>query len=195
MGVVSKYNRKYLTLITSQQYICIIFVLFFPRFLFGTFLWRPAKNNVDCATTALMSAVKRLQQRGEEKKITHTSPALSGKGACATAATLPEGIPQSSFSFVQIAKNIYFWSIFEPCSLLCGRVVELVLARASEAGLDAGVPPQPLDDAGELRRHEALLGGPGQHKELPRVVLQRGMENGKEVKRSVGTSNKRPGGQ
>ena len=39
------------------------------------------------------------------------------------------------------------------------RVVELVLAGAAEAGLDAAVPPQPLDDAGQLGRHEALLRG------------------------------------
>lgn len=54
---------------------------------------------------------------------------------------------------------------------LCRRVVELILAGSAEAGLDATVPPQPLDDAGQLSRHEAFLRRAGQHEQLPGVVL------------------------
>lgn len=54
---------------------------------------------------------------------------------------------------------------------LSGRVVELVLPGATEAGLDSSVLPQPLDDAGQLARHEPLLSRPRQHKQLPRIVL------------------------
>lgn len=58
------------------------------------------------------------------------------------------------------------------CDSLCRGVVELVFPGAAEAGLNAAVLPQPLDDAGQLARHEAFLGRAGQHKQLPRVVLQ-----------------------
>lgn len=40
---------------------------------------------------------------------------------------------------------------------LCCRVVELVLPGAAEASLNPLVVPEPLDDPGQLPRHEALF--------------------------------------
>lgn len=67
---------------------------------------------------------------------------------------------------------VFFYSQLSVCDSLCRRVVELVFPGAAEAGLNAAVLPQPLDDAGQLARHEAFLRRAGQHKQLPRVVLK-----------------------
>lgn len=48
--------------------------------------------------------------------------------------------------------------VLERRDSLSGRVVELVLSGATETGLDSSVLPQPLDDPGQLARHEPLLG-------------------------------------
>jgi len=54
--------------------------------------------------------------------------------------------------------------------LLLGRVIELVLAGAAEALLDAVVFPQSLHDVGQLDTQVAVVGG-CQRKQLASVVL------------------------
>jgi len=87
------------------------------------------------------------------------------------------------------------------CDSLSSRVVELVLAGASEAGLHAAVPPQSLHHPRQLRRHEALLRRAGQHKELPGIVLvdgggrKRREETGREGRRREVRERRRPEGK
>lgn len=64
------------------------------------------------------------------------------------------------------------WCVRAELHSLCRRVVELVLPGATEAGLHPSVHPQPLNDSGQLRRHEALLRRARQHKQLARVILR-----------------------
>lgn len=51
-------------------------------------------------------------------------------------------------------------------------VVELVFPGAVKTSLDAVVSPQPPDHVGQVLRHDALLlGGAGERKQLPSVIL------------------------
>lgn len=56
------------------------------------------------------------------------------------------------------------------CSL-CSRVVELVLSRSIEAGLNSSIAPQPLDHAGQLCGHHPFVCWTRQGEQLASVIL------------------------
>lgn len=61
-------------------------------------------------------------------------------------------------------------SVCSSYSLCCG-IIELVLSGTAEAGLNASIFPQSLDDPGQFPSHEAFLSRAGQHKQLTSIIL------------------------